>query len=96
MGLFKFIINNGWRRKNLWNKDYKSHNTFIENALSSFVLFVLIIKDQTKIQKILDLGAGHGRDSIFFALNENEEVAAIDYSVVVVEIVRKIAKEKDY
>jgi hypothetical protein len=43
---------------------------------------------------ILDQWAGHGRDSILFALNGNEEVASMDYSVVAVEIPLKIAKEK--
>ncbi|MGN6349952.1 MAG: hypothetical protein ACTHL3_00645 [Candidatus Nitrosocosmicus sp.] len=81
--------------ENHWNKVYTSHNTFIGNAPSSFVIFVLIIKDQTKYKKILDQGACHGRDSIFFAL-KGYELGAIDYSVVVVEILGKIAKEKDY
>jgi hypothetical protein len=33
----------------------------------------------------LDLGAGHGRDSIFFASN-GIEVEALDYSAIAVEI----------
>ena len=45
------------------------------------------------IEKVLDLGAGHGRDSIFFASN-GIEVEALDYSVVAVQIMEKITKEK--
>lgn len=48
----------------------------------------------TILNNILDQWAGHDRDSILFALNGNEEVAAMDYSVVGVEIHLKIAEEK--
>jgi SAM-dependent methyltransferase len=41
----------------------------------------------------LDLGAGHGRDSIFFSSN-GIEVEALDYSVIAVQILEKITKEK--
>ena len=41
----------------------------------------------------MDLGAGHGRDSIFFASNRIE-VEALDYSTIALEILDKIAKEK--
>jgi SAM-dependent methyltransferase len=43
--------------------------------------------------KVLELGAGHGRDTTFFASN-GIEVEALDYSVAAVEILDKIAKEK--
>jgi SAM-dependent methyltransferase len=45
------------------------------------------------IRKVLELGAGHGRDSIFFASN-GIDVDALDYSVTAVDILDKIAKEK--
>ena len=41
----------------------------------------------------MELGAGHGRDTIFFATN-GIEVEALDYSVIAVEILDKIAEEK--
>jgi len=44
--------------------------------------------------KILELGAGHGRDTTFFASNGIEVVEALDYSVAAVEILDKVAKEK--
>jgi SAM-dependent methyltransferase len=45
------------------------------------------------IKKVLELGAGHGRDTIFFASN-GIQVDALYYSVIAVEILDKIAKEK--
>lgn len=44
--------------------------------------------------KVLELGAGHGRDTTFFASNGIEVEEALDYSVAAVEILDKIAKEK--
>ena len=79
----------------IWNKVYKSDNTFFGEEPSSFALFCFnYIKSNDNVKKILDLGSGHGRDSIFFVLKGFEEVEAIDYSVVAVEILSKIAKEK--
>ena len=45
------------------------------------------------VRKVLDLGSGHGRDSIFFASN-GIEVGALDYSAIAAEILGKITKEK--
>jgi cyclopropane fatty-acyl-phospholipid synthase-like methyltransferase len=42
---------------------------------------------------LLELGVGHGRDATFFASN-GIEVEALDYSVVAVEILDKMAKKK--
>jgi SAM-dependent methyltransferase len=79
----------------IWNEVYKSDNTFFGEDPSSFALFCFnYIKSNDNVKKILDLGSGHGRDSIFFVLKGFVEVEAIDYSVVAVEILSKIAKEK--
>jgi SAM-dependent methyltransferase len=79
----------------IWNKVYKSDNTFFGEEPSNFALSCFnYMKSKYNMKKILDLGAGHGRDSIFFASNGFEEVAALDYSAVGVEILNKIAKEK--
>lgn len=43
--------------------------------------------------KILKLGSGYGRDTTFFGSN-GIEAEALDYSVIAVEILDKIAKEK--
>ena len=44
-------------------------------------------------KRVLELGAGHGRDTIFFASNALE-VEALDYSSIAVEILDKIRMEK--
>jgi Methyltransferase domain len=41
----------------------------------------------------LELGAGHGRDTIFFSSN-GIKVKALDYSVIAVGILDEMAKEK--
>jgi hypothetical protein len=42
---------------------------------------------------LLELGACHGRDATFFVSN-GIELEALDYSVIAIEILDKIAKEK--
>jgi methylase of polypeptide subunit release factors len=44
-------------------------------------------------KKVLELGTGQGRDTIFYASNRIE-VDALDYSPIAVGILDKIAKEK--
>ncbi len=45
------------------------------------------------VNRILELGAGHGRDTTFFASN-GIEVDAVDYSIVAIQILDKMAKGK--
>ena len=45
------------------------------------------------VKKVLELGSGHGRDTTFFASNAIE-VHALDYSLVAIDILNKIAKER--
>jgi SAM-dependent methyltransferase len=77
----------------VWNKDYKSDNTFFGNEPSNFALLCFNHMKMNDANKVLELGAGHDRDTIFFASN-GLEVGALDYSVAAVEILDKIAKEK--
>jgi len=77
----------------VWNKVYKSDSTFFGEEPSNFALLCFNDMKTNNIEKVLDLGAGHGRDSIFFASN-GIEVEALDYSVVAVQILEKITKEK--
>src|SRR5215469_17419959 len=77
----------------VWNKVYQSDNTFFGEEPSNFALLCLNHMKINNVRKVLDLGAGHGRDSILFASN-GIEVEALDYSVIAVEILGKIAKEK--
>jgi SAM-dependent methyltransferase len=77
----------------VWNKVYKSDNTFFGEEASNFALLCFNHMKANSIKKVLDLGAGHGRDSIFFASN-GIDVEALDYSTIALEILDKIAKEK--
>ena len=77
----------------VWNKVYKSDSTFFGEEPSNFALLCFNHMIVNNVSKVLELGAGHGRDSILFASN-GIEVEALDYSVIAVEILGKIAKEK--
>jgi cyclopropane fatty-acyl-phospholipid synthase-like methyltransferase len=69
----------------VWNKVYKS---FGEEP-SNFALLCFNNMKTNNVKKVLELGAGHGRDTIFFASN-GIEVEALDYSIIAVEILDKI------
>ena len=77
----------------VWNKVYKSDSTFFGEEPSNFALLCFNYMKANNIKKVLELGAGHGRDSIFFASN-GIEVEALDYSAIAVQILEKITKEK--
>lgn len=48
---------------------------------SNFAMLCYNHMKLNNIKKVLELGAGHGRDSMFFASNEIE-VEALDYSIL--------------
>jgi len=77
----------------IWNKVYKSDSTFFGQEPSNFALLCFNHMTVNNVRKILDLGTGHGRDSIFFVSN-GIEVEALDYYAIAVEILGKVAKEK--
>jgi SAM-dependent methyltransferase len=77
----------------VWNKVYKSDRIFFGEKPSNFALVCFNDMKTNNVTKILELGAGHGRDTTFFASN-GIEVQALDYSVAAIEILAKIAKEK--
>jgi ubiquinone/menaquinone biosynthesis C-methylase UbiE len=75
-------------------KLYKPDSTFFGNEPSNFALLCfnhIKMNDAKKV--LLELEACHGRDTTFFASNVIE-VEALDYSVIALEILDKIAKEK--
>ena len=76
----------------VWNKVYKSDNAFFGQEASNFALLCFNHMKMNNVRRILELGAGHGRDTTFFASN-GIEVEALDYSIVV-QILDKITKEK--
>ncbi len=75
----------------LWNKIYNSDKTFFGEDPSNFALLCFNHMKSNNVHRILELGAGHGRDSTFFASN-GIEVNALDYSTVAIELLEKIAK----
>jgi cyclopropane fatty-acyl-phospholipid synthase-like methyltransferase len=77
----------------VWNKVYKLDSTFFGEEPSNFALLCFNHMKTNNATKVLELGAGHGRDTTFFASN-GIEVEALDYSVDAVAILDKIAKEK--
>ena len=93
------IMDDSKRGKEIWNKVYSSDNSFFGEEPSSFALYCFNhIKtngnnNDADVKNLLELGAGHGRDTIFFA-SKGFKVVALDYSVIAFEILEKIAKEK--
>ena len=77
----------------VWNKVYNSDNSFFGEEPSNFALLCFNHMKANNVKKVLELGAGHGRDTVFFASN-GIEVDALDYSVVAIDILNKITKEK--
>ena len=78
----------------VWNKIYKSDSTFFGEQPSNFALLCFNHMKTNNAKRVLELGAGHGRDTTFFASN-GIEVDALDYSVIAVDIVDRIRKEKE-
>jgi hypothetical protein len=49
----------------VWNRIYKSNNTFFGEEPSNFALLCFNHMKANSVKRVLDLG--HGRDTIFFA-----------------------------
>jgi SAM-dependent methyltransferase len=78
----------------VWDKIYESDSAFFGDEPSHFATLCLREMKTNNVKKLLELGAGHGRDSIFFASN-GIQVAALDYSNAGIEIIlHKAKKEK--
>src|SRR2546425_12218387 len=77
----------------IWNKAYKSDKAFFGDEASNFALLCFNHMKMNNVNRILELGAGHGRDTRFFASN-GIEVEAVDYSVVAIELLNNMTKEK--
>jgi SAM-dependent methyltransferase len=77
----------------VWNKVYNSDNTFFGDEPSNFALLCFNHMKSNNVKKVLELGAGHGRDTVFFASN-GIQVHALDYSEVAIKILNTVAQEK--
>jgi SAM-dependent methyltransferase len=89
----RFWINKLLALSEVWNKVYKTDNSFFGEEPSNFALLSFNHMKANNVKKVLELGAGHGRDTMFFASN-GIEVDALDYSLVAIDILNKIAKDK--
>ncbi len=77
----------------VWDRAYQSDNTFFGEEPSSFATLCFNHIKPNNVMKVLEIGAGHGRDTMFFASN-GLEVEALDYSRTGIEIINKKAHEK--
>ena len=77
----------------VWDRVYKSDSTFFGDEPSSFANLCLNHMKSNNVKRVLEIGAGHGRDTMFFASN-GLEVEALDYSSKGIEIISKKANEK--
>ena len=76
----------------IWNKVYSNNLSFFGDEPSKFALICHEDFVKHKVKKILELGCGQGRDSIFFA-SKGLEVYAIDSSKVAIENLTAKTKE---
>jgi SAM-dependent methyltransferase len=77
---------------NVWNTAYNHNTSFFGETPSQFALSCY---DKIKnVKKILELGCGQGRDTLFFA-SKGIEIVALDYSPVGIERLHKLALEKN-
>ena len=76
---------------NIWNNVYSADPSFFGDEPSKFALMCYEDFVMHKVQKVLELGCGQGRDSLFFA-SQGLEVYTIDSSKVAIENLRIKAK----
>jgi SAM-dependent methyltransferase len=77
----------------VWDKVYQSENAFFGDEQSGFAILCLNHMKSNNVKRVLEIGAGHGRGTMFFASN-GLEVEALDYSSRGIEIINKKAHEK--
>ena len=79
----------------VWDKIYEADSAFFGDEPSRFATLCLTDMKTNNVKNLLELGAGHGRDSIFLASN-GIQVEALDYSMAGIEIIlNKAKKEKE-
>jgi SAM-dependent methyltransferase len=78
----------------IWDTVYSSDRSFFGDEPSSFAVLCYKEFEKLKVKRILELGCGQGRDTLFFAYKDIE-VYTIDSSKVAVEAVSKFAIEKN-
>ncbi|MER5175569.1 MAG: class I SAM-dependent methyltransferase [Candidatus Nitrosocosmicus sp.] len=79
---------------NIWNKVYSKDSTFFGEGPSDFAKKCYEYFIQNNVKRILDLGCGQGRDTIFFSL-KGLEIYAVDSSIVAIEGIRKFNEKNN-
>lgn len=77
-----------------WEKNFLNKPEMFGLEPSIAAIKALKVFKKKKIKNIIELGAGLGRDTIFFAQN-SIHVHALDYSEAAVDIIKKKAKKLD-
>ena len=75
-----------------WEKNFLSKPEMFGLDPSKAAINTLKIFKKEKIKKIIELGAGLGRDTIFFAKN-SINVEALDYSPTAIKVINKKVQE---
>lgn len=78
---------------NVWDKIHESDSAFVADEPRHFTTLCLREMRTNNVKNLLELGAGHGRDSIFFTSN-GIQVAGLDYSNTGIEIILNKAKKR--
>ncbi len=77
-----------------WDKVYSHDPSFFGEEPSSFAVLCHKEFERYNIKRILELGCGQGRDTLFFA-SRGIEAYTIDSSKVAVDTLSKISVEKN-
>jgi SAM-dependent methyltransferase len=79
-----------------WDRLYQTDNSFFGEDPSNFALSCYNeYMEKNNLKKILELGCGQGRDTLFF-VSKGVEIAALDYSSVAIDRLIKRAKEMNF
>ena len=79
---------------NIWNKVYSDDFTFFGEGPSDFAKKCYEYFIQNNVKRILDLGCGQGRDTIFFSL-KGLEIYAVDSSIVAINSIQKFNEKNN-
>jgi 2-polyprenyl-3-methyl-5-hydroxy-6-metoxy-1,4-benzoquinol methylase len=75
-----------------WDKLYQTDNSFFGEEPSNFAFLCYNeYMEKSTLRKMLELGCGQGRDTLFFA-SKGIEITALDYSSVAIDGLIKHAK----
>jgi len=76
-----------------WEKNFLSNPEMFGLEPSKAAVSALKIFKEQNIKKLIELGSGLGRDTLFFAKN-SISIEALDYSPTAIKLINKKAKEK--